>query len=92
MEIDETKLGHRKYEIGRRLDRQWILGGVQRGSKNIFLEIVPDRSKETLCNVIQQHVLPYTTIMTDCWKPYNSLSALGNTINMALKHYYCNIH
>lgn len=77
VEIDEAKLGHRKYNKGDVIDGQWILGGVERGTKNIFLEVVPDGTQETLCEGIQRYVLPGTSIMTDCWRSYNSLSTLG---------------
>ncbi|KAB0801580.1 hypothetical protein PPYR_03766, partial [Photinus pyralis] len=37
VEIDEAKRGKRKYNRGRRIEGQWVFGGIERGSKNCFL-------------------------------------------------------
>ena len=77
VEIDENKFGKRKFNRGKRVDGKWVFGGVERGSKNCFLKVVPDRSKETLLNVLQTYVLPGTTIISDCWSSYNCLQDEG---------------
>lgn len=77
VEIDEAKFGHRKYNRGRIVDGQWIFGGIERGSKNMFMEMVPDRSATTLLEVIKRKILPGTIIMSDCWKAYNCLNTEG---------------
>lgn len=74
VEIDESKFGKRKYNRGKRVDGNWVFGGVERGSKRCFFEVVPDRTKETLLNLIKQNILPGTTIISDCWKSYECLS------------------
>ncbi|XP_018325790.1 uncharacterized protein LOC108737443 [Agrilus planipennis] len=79
VEIDEAKLGKRKYNRGRLLRGQWVLGGIERGERGsnpgkMFLIPVPDRSAETLVNVIVNNVLPGSTIITDGWRSYNLLS------------------
>ena len=73
MEIDESKFGKRKYNRGRMVKGQWVFGGVERGSKNFFLVAVDDRSQETLLPIIQEWILPGTTIISDCWKSYSRL-------------------
>lgn len=77
VEIDEAKFGRRKYNRGRKVDGQWVLGGFQRGEKYIFHEVVPDRSQATLMEVIHRPVLPETTIITDGWPSYHSISREG---------------
>lgn len=67
VEVDEAKFGRQKYNRGRQNIGQWILGGVQRGTTNISLEVVADRSQETLMEVIHRRILPGTTIITDCF-------------------------
>eukprot|EP00731_Ephydatia_muelleri_P001930 Em0001g1930a len=48
VEIDESKFGKRKYNRGRRREGQWVLGGVERGSDEVFMHIVPSRDAATL--------------------------------------------
>ena len=43
MEIDE-----RKYHRGHRVEGQWIFGGIERDSSNVFFVVVEDRSEKTL--------------------------------------------
>ena len=39
VEIDESKFGRQKYHRGRRVDGQWVFGGVERESKRCFLQV-----------------------------------------------------
>src|SRR4029077_13634517 len=49
VEIDETKLGKRKYHKGHRVEGVWVLVGVERTpERKVFLRILPDRSANTL--------------------------------------------
>jgi transposase-like protein len=78
VEIDESKLGKRKYHRGHRVDGLWVLGGIERTpNKKVFLLEVPNRSAETLLSVITAHVAPGSIIMTDLWKAYSNLESLG---------------
>ena len=43
VEIDESKSGQRKYHCGRRVDGHWVVGGIERGSKDSFMMVVPDK-------------------------------------------------
>ena len=38
-----------------------------------FLASVEDRNADTLIPIIKKHVLPRTTIISDCWKAYSRL-------------------
>lgn len=73
VEIDESKFMHRKYHRGRYREGHWILGIIERESDNCILIPVEDRSAATLLPLIQRHVLPGTTIITDQWAAYNGL-------------------
>ncbi|XP_071652542.1 uncharacterized protein [Temnothorax longispinosus] len=77
VEIDEVKIGKRKYNRGRLVKGQWIFGGYERGTKKIFIVPVQDRTEETLLACIKEWILPGTTIMSDCWKSYNCLNNKG---------------
>lgn len=77
VEVDEAKFGHRKYNRGRIVDGQWLFGGIERDSKNIFMEPVACRNAEVLLEVIKRKIKPGTTIVSDCWKAYNCLNDEG---------------
>lgn len=79
VEIDESLLAKRKYHRGRVIEQVWMFGGVERdsNSEKFFIEIVPDRTKDTLVNVIKRRVREGTTIMSDMWRAYNTLENEG---------------
>ena len=78
VEIDECKIGRRKYNKGRMIDGHWILGMIDREG-GFRLEICPNnkRDRATLEELIKKHVAPGTTIMTDCWRGYDGLNQQG---------------
>ena len=77
VEIDEAKFGKRKYHRGRKIEGQWILGGVERDSKKSFYVPVARRDAATLIGVIKDWIFPGTTIYSDCWKAYGGLKNEG---------------
>ena len=77
VEIDESKFGKRKFNVGRMIEGQWVFGGICRQTRKFFLVPVEDRGKDTLLAVLKDHVLPGTTIMSDCWRAYHCLSDHG---------------
>jgi hypothetical protein len=84
VEIDEACLRRRKYKKGRSKRELWVVGGIERehnrGEKRrIFLEVVGDRSSQTLLEVIERRVEKGALIITDCWGGYNSLKNMGYT-------------
>ncbi|KAI9552605.1 hypothetical protein GHT06_020470 [Daphnia sinensis] len=62
VEIDESKFGKRKYNRGKRVDSDWVFGGVESGSGKCFLVVVPDRSADTLLDIIKEWILPGSII------------------------------
>lgn len=85
VELDESKLGKRKYHRGHRVDGVWVLGGVERTTaKRAFMVTVPDRTAQTLQNIILQHVRPGSTIHTDLWRGYFGLGAIQGLDGHAL--------
>ncbi|CAN7938678.1 unnamed protein product, partial [Ixodes hexagonus] len=98
VEIDEAKVGKRKYHRGRLVEGIWILGmvelqtgtaGTRRRGGSVRLEVCPGNKRDTatLLTLIQRHVLPGTTIMTDRWAAYNSLTAAGYN-HLTVNHSY----
>ena len=70
IEIDETMFSKRKNHAGRKLNSQWIFGGIIREDNEIFLDPIPNRKAKTLYNSILKHVNFGTTIMSDMWAGY----------------------
>lgn len=57
VEIDETKVGKRKYNKSHRVDGVWVVGGVERTKKRcVFAVNVEKRDNKTLLDVIKKHV------------------------------------
>lgn len=86
VEIDETGLGRkRKYNRGafRGSGLKWVLGILDRTTKKVHIELVPNRTRDTLLPIIEMHVLPETVIHTDEAPVYRILSQRGR----AFEHY-----
>lgn len=77
VEIDESKFGRRKYNRGHRVEGQWVFGGYERGSGRVFMVPVEERSSAVLLPIIENWILPGTTIISDCWKAYDCLEDEG---------------
>ncbi|CAO4360468.1 unnamed protein product [Caenorhabditis nigoni] len=74
VELDETAIHVKKYNRGAQVSPTvWILGGCERGTRNVFATIVENRSARTMVPIIRRNVLPESTLVTDMWKSYNSL-------------------
>ena len=76
VEINELKFGRRKYNHGTVVDGYWVFGGVERGTSRAFMVEVVERSKHTLLPIIQQYILPGTTIISDEWRVYHDIGTL----------------
>jgi ISXO2-like transposase domain len=80
VEIDETLIVRRKYNRGRMLKQEWLFGGVERrtdGTWSFFLEFVPDRTAQTLTEIIMRRIEPGTIIISDGWPSYGGIKDLG---------------
>ena len=70
VQIDESKVGKRKYHRGHRVEGQWVFGGIEEDTRKCFLVPVEDRSEATLLPIIREWIEPGTLIVSDCWKSY----------------------
>ena len=77
VEIDESKFGKRKYNVGRLIEGQWVFGGICRETRECFMVPVENRDSETLVRLIKDYIKPGTTIISDYWKAYDCLEEEG---------------
>ena len=85
VEIDESKFGKRKYNVGRVVTGQWVFGGICRRTRECFAVPVESRDKQTLLRVIKEYIKPGTTIISDWWKAYDCLNDEGY-IHLKVNH------
>ncbi|KAG5669543.1 hypothetical protein PVAND_017430 [Polypedilum vanderplanki] len=75
VEIYESIFGHRKYNHRKRIEGQWVFGILERDTGNTILVPVDNRDHDTLFPIIQDYILPGTTIISDYWKSYDCLNS-----------------
>ncbi len=44
--------------------------------RKAFAKIIHRRDKETIQNVLREHVLPGSILVTDCWKGYQDIKSI----------------
>ncbi|CAF1047347.1 unnamed protein product [Brachionus calyciflorus] len=54
----------------------WVFGMKDRITGKCLFQAVENRKAKTLLPIIQKHILPKSTIYSDCWKAYNLISSL----------------
>lgn len=91
VEIDESKLGKRKYNRGHRVEGAWVIGGIERTTEaKVFLVEVQDRTSATIKSILERHVHPGSIVHTDCWSAYTTpcseLDLQHKTVNHS-EHY-----
>ena len=79
--------GRTKHHRGHPVGGVWVLGGVKRTeSRKLFRVPVPDRSAETLLEVLSRHILPGTIVHSGMWKGYFRLSSVLNLEHRVVNH------
>jgi transposase-like protein len=92
VEIDESKLGKRKFNVGRVVDSSWLLSIICLNTKQYRVEICPDNKRDgiILLALINKHVNKETIIVTDCWRGYNGLET-DDFNHLCVNHSYNHI-
>ena len=57
------------------ISTQWVSGGIDRDTRECFAITVGRRDALTLLPIIQQFILPGTTILSDQWAAYNNITS-----------------
>lgn len=87
VEVDETFVGGRTEGMGHgyKGNKTIVVGAVQRGGKAV-LQVVDDRSRQTLHQFIHNHTKPNTeAIYTDDWPPYRGIGD-KDTVHKTVNH------
>ena len=89
VEVDETHIFKRKYNVGRLLQSEsvWIVGGICRSTKKVFMKIVACRNKENLHRILIENVHSGSTIITDGWRGYWGIDNEGYS-HLTVNHRY----
>ena len=77
VQIDESKVGKRKYHWGHRVTRQWVFDGIKEDARRCFLVAVEDRSEATPLPIIKDWIVLGMLIVSDCSKSYHILVKHG---------------
>lgn len=78
IQIDESLFARVKYNRGKALLRKqlWIFGMFDVKTDKCYLQVVPNRTAETLLGIIYEHTLPGSIIWSDQWASYNKINEL----------------
>ncbi|PSN30214.1 hypothetical protein C0J52_28262, partial [Blattella germanica] len=85
VQIDESVVTRRKYNRGRVVKEKWVLGIYDTSLRRGVVLYVCRRDRQTLVPLIQDYVLPGTTIYTDGWPAYAGLNRAGY-VHMVVNH------
>jgi transposase len=79
VELDESYFGAKRVrgKRGRGAAGKTPVFGILKRDSHVYVEIVPNCSKESLLPIIQGNILEGTTVYTDGWKAYASLIVNG---------------
>jgi hypothetical protein len=87
VQVDETKMGKRKYHRGHRVEGAWVLVGVELTSdRKIFAEVVNNRTTCTIAEVLGRHLAAGSILQTDCWKGYGLMGQIFNIEHLTVNH------
>lgn len=77
VEIDESLVAKQKFHVGRPPVQRWVFGGIAPSTGRAFLQLVDDRSSDTLLPLIQQYIRPGSIIQSDEWPSYNGIAMIS---------------
>ncbi|XP_064479053.1 uncharacterized protein LOC135392266 [Ornithodoros turicata] len=91
VEVDECKIGRRKFNKGRLVEGTWVIGMIDIHTNDLRLEVCRDNKRDaiTLLSQIKNNVEEKSVIITDCWKGYMGLDQNGFehlTVNRSLNY------
>ena len=76
VEIDESAFTRRKDNVGRAVPTPWVFGELTQLHRKVFWS-GGEEGRETLLPILQQYVLPGTTVVSDLWRAYSTVNTFG---------------
>lgn len=87
IQVDETKIGKRKYHRGHRVEGAWVIVGVEKTEeRGVFAEVVRDRSARTIEEVLSRHIARGSILQTDCWRGYSGIAEKLGIVHQTVNH------
>jgi transposase-like protein len=87
VQVDETKIGKRKYHRGHRVDGAWVIVGVEKTlERRVFAEVVQNRNSETIRHVLEKHLAEGSILQTDCWGGYREIERIFGIRHETVNH------
>ncbi|GFO01221.1 hypothetical protein PoB_002772600 [Plakobranchus ocellatus] len=76
VEIDESLVAKRKYNRGHHVEQRWVFGATCRQTGESFLQLIPDKTANTLLPIIRTRIAPGSIIHSDGNPSYNNIAHL----------------
>ena len=87
VQVDETKMGRRKYNKGHRVEGAWVIVGVElTDERRVFAEVMEDRSASTIADVLSRHIAEGSILHTDCWRGYTPVAEQFGIKHQTVNH------
>jgi transposase-like protein len=86
VQIDETHLTKRKYNIGRVPCQKIVFGVIDTVTKDFIIRHIDNKTRETLRNVIVETIREESTVHSDQWSSYMALFPHENYIHSTVNH------
>lgn len=74
VEVDEAWFGKKRFG-----GQTIVVGAIERDTKRLKLQIIPDTEQDSLEGFLEQHVARSSLVVTDCGAGYNGIEWLGYT-------------
>jgi len=89
VQIDESVVSAAKRTANghaRPIRERWVFGGIDTTTKEAFLVEVERRDAATLLPIIQQRILPGSTIWSDQWAAYRGIERVTGMAHSSVNH------
>ena len=67
-------------------DAWWVIGGIEENTGNVFLELMPNRTAQTIRSILEKRIKPDSILKTDGWRSYPQVANSLNMKHIQLNH------